>query len=71
MNRDEAISYLQRKGKIRNATKIVREEVVSVPKVKKIKEWVDPKFNKGEEALIASVTRQGKIYGDPVARIRW
>ena len=49
MKRDEAIKYLEKKGKI------VDEKSLSVDEVKDVKK----------------VMKEGKIYGDPVARIQW
>lgn len=66
MDRENAINYLQRKGKIRQPTKIVEEKVVKVPKTKKVTSYKDPDFNKDEEQQIKKVMKEGKIYGDPV-----
>lgn len=71
MDREEAIVYLQNRGKIRRPTKIVEEKIIKVPKRKIVKTYIDPKFNKDEEQEIKTVMSEGKIYGDPKAEIQW
>ena len=71
MKREDAINYLQRKGKIRKPKKVIEEKIVKVPKKKKVVEYIDPKFNKKEEKEIEEVMKEGRIYGDPVAEIQW
>ena len=50
MDREDAIEYLQRKGKIDDPYGERKER----------------KFEKEEEAEIQKVMKQGKIYGDPM-----
>lgn len=53
MNREEAIEYLENKGKIRK------------------RKFVKPKYSKKELVEIETTIKEGKIYGDPIARIQW
>lgn len=72
MKREDAINYLQRKGKVRGPIKKVTEYVTKmVPKKTKKTYFVDPEFNKKEEEAITEVMKEGKIYGDPSAEIQW
>ena len=71
MEKEDAINYLQRKGKIRNPTKCVEEKIRYKPVKKKVTSYRDPRFNKEEEKEINAVMKQGKIYGDPIAEIEW
>ena len=75
MEREDAINYLQRKGKIRDATKVTveKDKPVTTTKIKRVKEteYVDPKFDKKEQKKIQQVIKEGKIHGDPSAEIEF
>jgi len=53
MDREDAIAYLERKGKIDD----------------QYKEKEERKFSNDEEELITKVKKQGKIYGDPMVEL--
>lgn len=72
MDRNEAISYLQRKKKVRKDIKIIEEKPVRkiIQKVKKVIYYKRPLFDRREEKEIKEVMKEGKIYGDPLALIK-